>query len=154
MRLSRTILAALAVTALVVVSAGCSARTGEGPGTPDGPPDAADTLEGSSWTLVEAAFESPDLAGLGITAAFEDGQLGGHGGVNSYGASYVAEDDGALELGDVVSTLMASTDEDINAAESAYFAALAEVASYRLEDGRLTLFDADGAELLVFEASE
>lgn len=154
MRLSRTILAVLAITALLVVSAGCSAGTDDDAGTPDGAPDAADTLEGTSWTLVEAAFESPDLAGLGITAAFEDGQLGGHGGVNSYGASYTAGDDGALELGDVVSTLMASTDEAVNAAESAYFAALGEVASYRLADGRLTLADGDGEELLVFEAAE
>ncbi|MDQ1241354.1 MAG: hypothetical protein QG550_605, partial [Pseudomonadota bacterium] len=45
-------------------------------------------LEGTQWRLTEWTLSSLDPHEFGITAAFADGQISGHGGVNSYGGSY------------------------------------------------------------------
>jgi heat shock protein HslJ len=130
--------------AAVLVAAGCVAGGGG---------SAADDLEGIEWRLVASSVSASDLGAAGITATFSDGQIAGTGGVNSYGGACTIGDDGAIQMGEIASTLMAGSDE-ANAAETAYFALLGEVARYEVSGDTLTLRDAGGNELLVFERGE
>lgn len=127
----------LALAALVVLSlAGCS--------------DAGAEIEGDTWTVVGSSVSSSDLSGFDITAVFEDGTVGGRGGVNSYSAPYAVTRDGGLEIGTITQTEIAGP-PDAMAAETAYFALLGEVGGYELEGDTLTLLDAEGNQLVIFE---
>ncbi|MDP2300720.1 MAG: META domain-containing protein [Coriobacteriia bacterium] len=134
--------ALIAVGLGLLVAAGCTAIGSAG------------DLENAEWSLVASSVSSSNLGAAGITARFADGLVGGTGGVNSYGAEYELGRSGAIETGDVTSTLIAAVDEEANAAEAAYFALLREVAAYRVDGTILTLSDAGGNELLVFERAE
>lgn len=111
-------------------------------------------LEGTAWTLsgiVENEAVSSMPIDQEITATFEGGQLSGFAGCNSYSAEYTIEGE-RLNLGEVVSTLMACEEEERNEREQAFLAALQNVAAYRIERQSLTLLDANGNPLLQFTA--
>jgi heat shock protein HslJ len=108
--------------------------------------DAA-ALEGVPWVLasgldVEGWEEAPP------SATFEGGTVAGSTGCNRFTASY-ALDRESLRLGALALTLMACLPPR-DAVERAYVAALEQVAACRVEDGELTLHDANGGELLRF----
>lgn len=107
------------------------------------------SLDGTSWRLTEWTISSIDPAQVTITAKFADGQVGGSGGVNSYGGPYTAGPGDAFKVGAVTSTLMAGPEPAMRG-ETAYFALLGKTASYRIEGEKLTLFDANGNESLIF----
>jgi heat shock protein HslJ len=87
-----------------------------------------------------------------LTATFaEDGTLSGSGGCNTFNAGYTVEGADGLIIGPIASTRMACSD-DVMAAESAYFAALENVATYSVSAGTLTLRDADGATQVTYIA--
>lgn len=106
-------------------------------------------FEGITWTVAGSSISSSDLGAFGITAIFEDGTVGGSGGVNSYSAPYEVRGS-TLEIGTVTQTEIAGP-PDAMAAENAYFALLGEVGGYSLEGDSLTLLDSEGNELLIFE---
>jgi heat shock protein HslJ len=135
MRVLTGVIAALVVTAGAVSVVGCV----------DG-----GALDGTAWRLVASSVSATDLGAAGITASFDDGRIGGSGGVNSYGATYTLGRAGSISVGDIESTLMAGSDE-ANAAEAAYFALLPQAASYEIAGETLTLVDSGGGEILIFE---
>lgn len=137
-RLTRVFAVALFALAAAGSLAGCASAGAE--------------LEGTSWTLTGWSMSSLEPSGYGITALFADGQVGGHGGVNSYGATYETGSGGSLKLDEITSTLMAGP-EDANRAEQGYFGLLAQVRSYKLTDGTLTLFGEGENELLIYSAT-
>ncbi|WP_292518055.1 META domain-containing protein [Methanoculleus sp.] len=113
-------------------------------------------LSGTSWTLTSLAGENgtliPILDGTTVTASFSvDGNVGGSAGCNSYGAGYTV--DGAnLTIEPAIRTEMYCNEPPgLMDQEDRYLALLMDVASYRMEDGRLILTDSEGADLLVFE---
>ena len=110
---------------------------------------ATDTLDGTSWKLTGWSVSAINPADFTITASFSDGQIGGNGGVNSYGGPYEIGADNALTIGTITSTLMAGSDE-ANAAESTYFALLGQVRFAEVSGDTLTLTDANGNELLIY----
>ena len=59
-----------------------------------------------------------------------------------------------LNLGDVVSTLVACEDEARNEREQAFLGALQNAAAYQIERENLTLLDASGNPLLHFRAQD
>lgn len=129
---------AVVVFALVVASlAGCSS---------------GGALEGTTWKLTGWSISSLEPSGYGITATFADGQVGGHGGVNSYSGAYETGSGGSLTVGQITSTLMAGPD-DANRAEQGYFGLLAQVRSYKMTDGTLTLLGEGDDALLIFSAT-
>jgi heat shock protein HslJ len=81
-----------------------------------------------------------------VTAEFgTDGRVAGSGGCNRFSGEYTLEGD-SLAIGPVASTRMACLEpEGVGQQESAYFAALARVASWSFRDDRLQLRAADGA---------
>jgi len=84
--------------------------------------------------MASLAAETPDAA---VTIEFKDGQVGGQSGCNTYGGSYRAHSDGAIELGPLHTTLMAC-ESAVAAFENAYLRALDKVTHFSVH-GTLTL---------------
>jgi heat shock protein HslJ len=135
-RFSATAAILLIATSVIALS-GCARGAGE--------------LDGTRWRLTEWTLSSLDPREFNITAEFADGQIGGHGGVNTYGGPYELGSRHAFAVGPLVSTEMAGPEPAMRA-EGAYFTLLGQARSYRVDAGRLTLFDAGGNESLIFAA--
>jgi heat shock protein HslJ len=109
-------------------------------------------LEGTQWRLTEWTLSSLDPREFDITAAFADGQISGHGGVNSYGGPYTLGSRHAFAVGPLIRTEMAGSEPAMRA-EDAYVTLLGQARSYRVDAGRLTLFDAGRNASLILEAA-
>ena len=107
-------------------------------------------LRGSRWiaTMINngRGGVASVVEGTEVTAEFgTDGRVAGSGGCNRFSGEYTLEGDG-LAIGPVASTRMACLEpEGVGQQESAYFAALARVASWSFQEERLQLRAADGA---------
>jgi heat shock protein HslJ len=112
---------------------------------------AADPLNGTQWKLVGWTLSSIDPADVTITATFADGKISGSGGVNSYSGPYKTGSGNAFSAGPLTATLMAGAEPAMRA-EGAYVTLLAQAKSYKMADGRLTLYDTGRNESLIFEA--
>jgi len=105
----------------------------------------ASALEGTSWILVDT------LPGTEVKALFENGQVSGSAGCNSYSGTYVTttvDRVNKIRIGPLASTMM-MCEEAVMDQETAYLAALQSASSYAIEGNVLTLFHADGT--LLFE---
>jgi heat shock protein HslJ len=123
---------------LLVTSVACS-RGGE-------------MLEGTQWRLAAWTLSSLSPTDFTITAAFSAGQISGNSGVNTYGGPYKIGPASVFSVGQLAGTLMAGPEPAMRA-ESAYLKLLGEARSYKMADGRLTLFGEGGNESLIFEAA-
>lgn len=110
-------------------------------------------LEGTSWRLTSWSVSSLNAQDFGITATFSGGQVGGSGAVNSYGGPYATGPGAAFTAGPLSSTLIAGPEPAMRA-EVVYAELLGGAKSFRIEDDRLRLFDAEGNESLVFERTD
>jgi heat shock protein HslJ len=130
------------VIALLLVACGSQdART-----DPDG-------LEGVEWVLDDASAGSlvdrvPSDARVDLK--FQDGQLQGTSGCNTYGGSFEADGDGSISFGAMSTTEMAC-DEPRMALEAAYLDALGNTSAYQVSDAGLVL--TGGQVALTFTAS-
>jgi len=109
-------------------------------------------LEGTQWRLTEWTLSSLEPRRFEITAKSADGQVFGHGGVNTYGGPFELGSDHAIAVGPLVRTEMAGPEPAMRA-EGAYLTLLGQARSYRVDASRLTLFDAGGNVSLIFEAA-
>jgi len=109
---------------------------------------AGSTLEGTQWKLIGWSLSSTQFK---ITAKFADGKISGNSGVNTYGGPYKSGPGDAFSVGPLASTQMAGTEPAMRT-ESAYVNLLGQTKSYKIADGKLTLYDKDGNESLIFEA--
>ena len=110
-------------------------------------------LDGTEWRLTEWTLSSLSPRDFHITALFAEGTVSGHSGVNSYSGPYTLGPGNAFAIGAIASTEMAGPAPAMRA-EGAYLTLLGQARSYRVEAGRLTLFDAGGNESLIFEAAK
>jgi heat shock protein HslJ len=110
-------------------------------------------LDGTRWRLTEWTLSSLDPRDFDITAEFADVRVSGHGGVNSYGGLYTVGSRRSFKVGQLAGTQIAGPELAMRA-EGAYLTLLGQACSYRVETGRLTLFDAGGNESLIFEATK
>jgi heat shock protein HslJ len=133
----------VALTTFVLLAlAACS---GMGPATQD-------PLDGTSWVLVGYGLAAP-LPGTEITAKFEQGQVSGSSGCNTYGGSYEVRGE-TISFSDIFMTEMACLEpEGIMEQEQTYLEYLSGAQTYQLSHGRLQLTRADG-ETLTFIPSE
>jgi heat shock protein HslJ len=134
--LSGTSVAALLIATLLVAPAGCSS--------------AASKLEGTQWKLIGWTISSIDPANVTITAQFTDGQVSGNSGVNSYSGPCKLGPGDAFSAGPLAGTEMAGPEPAMRA-ETVYLTLLAQARSYKVVDGKLTLYDKGGNESLIFE---
>jgi heat shock protein HslJ len=134
------VLLTLAVTLLAVAGCGGSGA------------DVA-TLDGTAWSLSGWTLSSLDPADFTITAQFADGKISGKSAVNNYSGPYTEGPGDAFSVGQLVSSMMAGPEPDMRA-EQAYLTLLAQAASYKVDGGKLTLFDANGNESLTFASGQ
>jgi heat shock protein HslJ len=109
-------------------------------------PAAAPDLDGTEWQLVELNASSLPVY-VKIMLSFKDGQAGGQGACNGYGADYT-QDGYTLALQPAVSTLMYC--EGVMEYETSYLQAFNQVKSFQLENDQLSLLDENDNVLLVF----
>ncbi|MDK2916462.1 MAG: hypothetical protein PWR25_1019 [Euryarchaeota archaeon] len=140
--------ASLLVIALAcIVTAGCTGGTST--------PGASAGLAGTSWTLDSYLDENGTLIavlpGTEVTAAFgTDGRVTGSAGCNSYGGDYRLEGT-SLSISPIEQTLKFCLEpEGIMEQEARFVDLLGSAAGYRIENGRLVITDAEGADVLVF----
>ena len=136
-RVSRIALLALFVLASVTI-VGCGGRS------------SSFALDGTEWRLAEWSVSSASATDFEITLSFDDGVVGGQAPVNSYGGPYEARPDGTFKADSISSTLMAG-EERANSAEAAYLSLLQQAGRYAVDGDELTLSDAQGNQLLIFE---
>jgi heat shock protein HslJ len=79
-----------------------------------------------------------------------DGRVSGKSPVNQYGAAYRLDGADGIELGPVMSTLMAGRDEDMKV-ESSFMRALQAASNIGYRDGKLGLSAQSGVRVLLFE---
>ena len=112
-----------------------------------------DELDGSSWQAVELG-PRPTVPDIVSTIAFEDGEVSGSGGCNTYSGTYEARaaggaygpEESTISIGDVGGTERAC-EELVMAQEAAFYDALTKATTYSLVVDRLELLD--GGEILV-----
>lgn len=108
-------------------------------------------IKNTNWKLTgwNANSLSPDVAT--ITLNFKGNIITGNGGVNGYGGDYKIGLNKRMVITNIYSNEMASTNPDINRAESLYFSSLILVRYYEVNNNILKLFDKNNNTLLIFE---
>ena len=137
------------VASVIALAAGCG--SGDGSGGDDGAKSAA-ALEGASWRLTGWSVSSKDPNDFTITAEFADGRIGGTSAVNQYGGPYTADDDGSFSVGELMSTMMAGPEPDMDA-ERVYLELLAQVDRFAVDGDELTLSGGSGNIALIYTRS-
>jgi heat shock protein HslJ len=114
--------------------------------------DSDDPLEGTSWRLLFYR-KSQVIEGTEITATFENDQVKGSSGCNSYFGDYQAAAN-MITVGPVGVTEMYCMDpEGVMDQEMFFLETLGDAQQFDLLDGRLTIIRSDG-ETLTFEPRE
>jgi heat shock protein HslJ len=131
--------AALIALAMATLVSGC----GDGAGP---------SLEGTAWRLTGWSISSQDPNDFTITAQFAEDRIGGTSAVNQYGGPYTAGDDGSFSVGELVSTMMAGPEADMQA-ETSYMTLLAAARQFQVDGETLTLLDEGGNESLTYTAT-
>jgi heat shock protein HslJ len=136
MRIKQAVLiAVMGLIALLSISCGG--------GTPAAP---SDPLAGTSWELIAYGKTSP-IPGTTITASFEDGQVRGRAGCNSFSGSYQISGD-TITMGALAITEMACLDpEGVMEQEQIVMGFLQDAQTFRLTGGQLEILRSDGEAL-------
>jgi len=112
-------------------------------------------LEGTAWKLTALADSKgaavPTRAGTEITALLQGGRITGSAGCNNYSATYKATTT-ALTINAPAATTRKACPQPTMQQETAYLAALAKVATYKIDGDKLELRNAAGAVLASFAA--
>lgn len=160
---SRLVLVLFAAMAFAVSGCGSASPTPTpAPSATTAAPAASLELAGTSWRLTK--YLSPDGAVFTVPAAvtplaaFTGDQVSGNAGCNTFNGPYTlgsgnATDGQVIELGPLMTTMMACQDP-MATVETAYLAALDVVnMAALLQDGSLQLWDSGGKTTLVFIAA-
>jgi len=150
---------------VVLVAVACSPQKNslfETPTTPGATPTPvssggsgafSEPLAGTKWQLVsmgKANTPSPVIAGSTLTLEFRpDGSLGGSAGCNSFSGPYQVQGN-TLNIGVLVSTLMACVDEGLMQQETRYLAALQGADSFEIRNNQLVIWYEAGQAQLFF----
>ena len=104
------------------------------------------SLDGTSWELVSIGNQRP-IDGSTVTISFENGQVRGNSGCNSYGGEYQLSGD-KVEFGMLMSTMMACTDTAMMDQESTFIQLLGDAQRLEIVDGQLQIYRSDGEALM------
>lgn len=140
-RFARTLLAG----AVLLLSA-CVSQPGAVP-SPEPP-----VLAGTEWTVTKIKG-ADTVAASQPTIAFEGGQVGGTPGCNRFFGSFT-QDGAKLEFGMMGTTEMACLDDAVSKQETAFLAAMGEVAGVRAADPAVELTNAKGEAVLTLTKKE
>ena len=107
-------------------------------------------LANTHWSLVSINGQAP-IAGRALTLSFQsDSQLGGDSGCNSYGGQYHINGSD-MAVTQLISTLRACAEQPLNDQEAVFQKALGDAAQFGLAGNQLTLKNASGGEVLMFQ---
>ncbi|MEP5765030.1 MAG: META domain-containing protein [Halieaceae bacterium] len=110
------------------------------------------SLQGIAWHLASLGGEPVELEALEHTPIIQvdrsEPKFSGFSGCNNYNGGYVLNGT-SLTLGEIASTRMACPDN--SELETRYLAMLAQVRTWRMEDGNMVLGDKDRQELARFD---
>jgi heat shock protein HslJ len=110
------------------------------------------SIEGTKWELIYYR-KSTVAEGIVITAAFEDGQITGSAGCNSYFGSYEI-DGNKISIDQLANTEMFCMDpEGVMDFETMYLDWLRDAQTISISDGQVMIFRSDG-EALTFIPQE
>jgi heat shock protein HslJ len=118
-------------------------------------PAETSSLTGTPWRLQSfnngKGGMATTLSTSKITAIFsEDGRIAGNAGCNNYSGGYQV-DGGSIAIGPLAATEMYCQDPpDVMETEQTFLKNLGNAASFTIANDELTLFDSEGAKLLVF----
>jgi heat shock protein HslJ len=135
----------LAIATVGVTIAACSSGGSGSSGGTGG------TLDGTGWTLKTYDVNGTATtvpAGTIVDAKFAEGKVSGFAGCNTYNGP--ATIDGAKLTVGALATTMRACDAAVTAVETAYLANLGKSATFTATADGLTIFDADGKELLTY----
>jgi heat shock protein HslJ len=114
--------------------------------------DGDDPLDGTSWTLFAYRKTKP-ISGTTITASFEEGQISGSAGCNTYFGSYKVQGE-EITITDMGLTAMAClTPEGVMDQEQTIVGFLGNAQTYKLVDGQLLIYWTNH-EALTFDPQE
>ena len=129
------------IIVVLVLLAGCSSLNSSSGGT----------LTGQTWVLTELAGQ-PLVADSGISASFStDGTVSGSAGCNRYNGKYTVSGD-SLTFSVNMAMSMMMCEQAVMDQETAYINTLGQVKTYSVADSQLTLKDASGKTILVFQS--
>jgi heat shock protein HslJ len=111
----------------------------------------ADPLAGTLWVATTCLGQKP-VVGTTLTLSFEDGQVRGSSGCNTYFGSYQVSGS-SVAVEQLASTKMACQEPGVMQQEAAFLASLSEAETYRLEEDRLEFVRTDG-QTVVFEPGD
>ena len=115
-------------------------------------PGSGDPLEGTSWRLVTLEGASL-IPGTEITLTFEEGQVRGSSGCNTYGGSYEVDGD-KITMSDLYMTEMACLDpEGVMDQELEYLELLRDAQAFQIDEAELVI-EAASDEVLVFARAQ
>ncbi len=130
----------VAVVALAGILMLSLTACGGGNSAPDDP------LNGTSWELMAYRKTKP-IPGTTLTAMFEDGQVSGSAGCNSYSGSYQVNGD-KITVGPTAITEMACMEpEGAMEQEMTFMELLTNAQTFQLTDEQMQIFRADGEAL-------
>jgi len=114
-------------------------------------------FEGTAWSLdwykaADGTMTSV-LPATTVTALFENGNLTGSAGCNSYFGSYTMEGVNGIAIGSLGSTLMFCGERGVMEQETAYLTLLQSATSWDVSGAMLTLSDAGGMPVLEYSGS-
>ncbi len=119
------------------------------------PPVRRDPLTGVTWQLVQFLSQNAQqqaLADHPATLMFEDGRLSGNTGCNGFTGNYTLDGDSIqIDLGPMT---MRACMEEVADQEAAVLFGLQHASTFRVEEDKLVLLDAEGAPLLTFQAQQ
>lgn len=116
--------------------------------------DAGAALQRGSWQLESyGPLDGPTLAASGrpATIAFEADSISGNTGCNSFGGPYQATAD-TIIFGELFSTLVACTSDELNNQERAIFSALQGTVPYTISNDLLLISYDAGRQALIYRA--
>ncbi len=115
----------------------------------------AASLKGTNWTLVSLGpvkDQVSAVADVHTSLTFgADGQVSGNFGCNSFGGKYEIKD-GKIVFSEIISTLMACTNEDVMKQEQAGLKILNGEDTYKLEGSTLVIYAASGENALTLSS--
>lgn len=142
----------LLTAVLVLTVSACTWIAERVPGMDNGR-DPETRLVNTSWRLIsygEPGAAAPVIAETEVTLRLdEDGQAGGSGGCNTFGAEYEVSD-GRIAFPEIIATEIACPGEGVMEQEQAYFEALRTAGTFERVDGELRIWYADGQRMLNF----
>lgn len=115
-------------------------------------------IAGYKWVLIELngkkATEDKQMKKTPFVKFGADSTISGNGGCNGYGGKYVLNGANGIEISEVISTMMACMDNDVQKQEVGLFKLYREAHHYGIEQNILTIYSADEGSFARFKAEK